>query len=188
MSRQRVRYLDDMTSPAPVAVTVVGNDRPGIVASVTQALYELGCNLEDATSTILRGHFSMMLVVRPPEGTDAGLIDERLQGVGQTLGLVVSARPVEEAEARTVQPTHMVSVYGADRPGIVFRVAEALAGGGSNITDLTSRLIGSDEQPVYAVMMEVAVTDENATADALDRLREELGLDVSLRPLETDLL
>ena len=48
---------------APLSVTVVGQDRPGIVAAVAEALYDLGCNLEDATSTILRGHFSMMLVV-----------------------------------------------------------------------------------------------------------------------------
>jgi glycine cleavage system transcriptional repressor len=173
---------------APVAVTVVGNDRPGIVAAVTQALYDLGCNLEDATSTILRGHFSMMLVVRPPEGTDAAQVDERLRAVGESLGLIVAARPVEEAETDSAEPTHMVSVYGADRPGIVFRVAEVLAASGSNITDLTSRLIGSEEQPVYAVMMEVALEDPEGAGRALEELRDELGLDVSLRPLETDLL
>ena len=177
-----------MASPAPIAVTVVGNDRPGIVAAVTRGLYELGCNLEDATSTILRGHFSMMLVVRPPDGVDATAIDARLREIGDPLGLVVSARPVDEADISPVEPTHMVSVYGADRPGIVFRVAEVLAEGGSNITDLTSRLIGSEEQPVYAVMMEVALDDEVATAGALERLREQLDLDVSLHPLDTDLL
>ncbi|MDQ4145353.1 MAG: ACT domain-containing protein [Actinomycetota bacterium] len=177
-----------MTNSPPVAVTVVGNDRPGIVAAVTRALFDLGCNLEDATSTILRGHFSMMLVVRPPETTDAQALDEALRRVGEPLGLLVSARPVDEADARPGAPTHMVSVYGADRPGIVFRVAEVLASSGSNITDLTSRLIGSDDQPVYAVMMEVALEDESSTGAALERLRDDLGLDVSLRPLEADLL
>ena len=171
-----------------VAVTVVGNDRPGIVAAVTKALYELGCNLEDATSTILRGHFSMMLVIRPPDGTDATQVDGRLRAVGESLGLIVSARPVAEAEVDSAGPTHMVSVYGADRPGIVFRVAEVLAASGANITDLTSRLIGSEEQPVYAVMMEVSINDPEAAGRSLEQLREELGLDVSLHPLETDLL
>lgn len=177
-----------MTQSAPVAVTVVGSDRPGIVAAVCRALFELGCNLEDATSTILRGHFSMMLVVRPPAGVDATRVEEHLRAAGDPLGLVVSARPIQEADAHTAAPTHMVSVYGADRPGIVFRVADVLARDGSNITDLTSRLIGSEEQPVYAVMMEVAVSDPEALAGALDELRDELGLDVSLRPLDADLL
>jgi glycine cleavage system transcriptional repressor len=172
----------------PLAVTVVGNDRPGIVAAITKVLYELGCNLEDATSTILRGHFSMMLVVRPPDGTDVAMVDERLRQAGEELGLLVAARPIDEADPQPPTPTHMVSVYGADRPGIVHRVAEVLARNGSNITDLTSRLIGSEEQPVYAVMMEVSFADGDAAQAELDKLREELGLDVSVHPLETDFL
>ena len=36
-----------------VAVTVIGNDRPGIVAGVSKALFDAGCNLEDVSSTIL---------------------------------------------------------------------------------------------------------------------------------------
>ncbi len=178
-------------TPSPVAVTVVGNDRPGIVAAVTRGLYELGCNLEDATSTILRGHFSMMLVVRPPEGTDAAAIDERLRDIGDPLGLIVSARPVDEADLAPVEPTHMVSVYGADRPGIVFRVAQVLAEGGSNITDLTSRLVedrGTEQgPPVYAVMLEVAFPEGSDPHPRID-LHGDLDVEVSIRPLETDVL
>ena len=47
------------------AVTAVGADRPGIVAAVTGAFAEHGCNLEDSSMTILRGQFAMMLVSRP---------------------------------------------------------------------------------------------------------------------------
>ncbi len=177
-----------MPQSGPIAVTVVGTDRPGIVAAVSRALFDVGCNLEDATSTILRGHFSMVLVVRPPSDVEASTVEEHLRAAAEPLDLLVSARPLQEADAHTAAPTHMVSVYGADRPGIVFRVADVLAAGGSNITDLTSRLIGSEDQPVYAVMMEVAVTDPEALSTALDELRDELDLDVSLRPLDADLL
>jgi glycine cleavage system transcriptional repressor len=175
-------------SPAPISVTVVGKDRPGIVSAVSEALFELGCNLEDATSTILRGHFSMMLVVRPPEGTSAEAVNERLERVGTALGLVVAAQPMEDSDTDPPIPSHMVSVYGGDRPGIVFRVADVLVKTGANITDLTSRLIGTDEAPVYAVMMEAALVDPGATEASLERLREELGLDVSVHPLEADVL
>lgn len=180
--------LGAMSASSLLAVTVVGTDRPGIVAAISRVLYELGCNLEDATSTILRGHFSMMLVVQPPDGADPAEVDAQLRAAAEPLGLLVSARPVVDAHGETPAPTHMVSVYGADRPGIVFRVAETLAAHGSNITDLTSRLIGTEESPVYAVMMEVALPDPDGTAAALERLRAELDLDVSLRPLDADLL
>ena len=177
-----------MTQSKSLSVTVVGKDRPGIVAAVAEALFDLGCNLEDATSTILRGHFSMMLIVRPPEKTDATAVNERLKRVGESLDLIVAAQPMEEADVEPPIPTHMVSVYGGDRPGIVFRVAEVLAQSGANITDLTSRLIGTEERPVYAVMMEAGIPDPASTEEALDRLREELDLDVSVHPLDADVL
>lgn len=175
-----------MTERNLVAVTVVGNDRPGIVAGVSRVLYESGCNLEDATSTILRGHFSMMLIVSSPAGTSAEELEEKLAPVGAELGLSITARSVEEAEMEITPATHMISVYGADQPGIVYRVTEQLAAEGLNITALSSRIIGSDEAPVYALMLEVAA-DETLEA-GVDRLRQELGMDVSVHPIASDLL
>ena len=46
-----------------IAVTVLGHDRPGIVADVTRALADLHGNLEDSTMTLLRGHFVMVLLL-----------------------------------------------------------------------------------------------------------------------------
>lgn len=171
-----------------VAVTVIGNDRPGIVAGVTKVLFDAGCNLEDVSSTILRGHFSMVMIVRAGEGTDAGELEQGLAPVAAELNLVVAARPVEESDVEVPPATHMVSVYGADHPGIVFRVAETLARQGINITDLTSRVIGSDDSPVYALMLEVSATDSASIEDDLAALREELSVDVSVHPLDTDVL
>lgn len=173
---------------SPVAVTVIGNDRVGIVAGIAKVLYDLGCNLEDATSTILRGHFAMMLVVRPPEGVDADALQRELKSVGDRLGVITTAGPVDEANSHVAWPTHMVSVYGADKPGIVYRVAEALAAAGANITDLTSRVTGADEHPVYALMLEVQMTEPDAVQSSLEELKDELGVDVTVRPLDTDLL
>jgi len=178
-----------MTTPRHVAVTVIGNDRPGIVAAVTRTLYDAGCNLEDVTSTILRGHFAMMLFVRVPDDIDAPDLEERLDSVGQEMGLVVTARAVAETPIEIPAPTHIVSVYGADKPGIVYRVAEMLARDDANVTDLTSRVIGTDEHPVYALMLEVALPGSSEAIERdLSSLKSELGVEVTVRPLETDLL
>jgi glycine cleavage system transcriptional repressor len=178
-----------MTTPRHVAVTVIGNDRPGIVAAVARTLYDAGCNLEDVTSTILRGHFAMMLFVRVPDDLNASDLEERLDPVGTEMSLVVTARAVGETPVEVPAPTHIVSVYGSDQPGIVYRVAELLARDGANVTDLTSRVIGSEEHPVYALMLEVALP---ASSDEIERdlssLKSELGVEVTVRLLETDLL
>ena len=49
-----------------LAVTVIGPDRPGIIADVTEALAGTGVNLEDSTMTLLRGHIAMMIVCSGP--------------------------------------------------------------------------------------------------------------------------
>lgn len=175
-----------MTSPTTLlAITVVGTDRPGIVATVARVLLERGCNLEDVSSTILCGHFSMMLVVTAPENVDPATVESDLAEAGRDLGLIVAVRPVPPAAPDVPQPTHVVSVYGADRPGIVFKVAEALAAQGANITDLTSRVIGEDSTPVYALMLEV-VFPTGATEPKLDL--GEMDVEVSIHPVQADVL
>jgi glycine cleavage system transcriptional repressor len=171
-----------------IAVTVVGTDRPGIVAAVTRVLYEHGCNLEDASSTILRGHFAMMLMITPPADLAPGDLEADLSRLGDEHELIISARPVPEVPAERVTPSHMISVYGADKPGIVFRVAEALADAGVNITELTSRVIGPDQEPVYALMLEVAAAKDADIEGLLSRLKAALGVDVSVHPIEADVL
>jgi glycine cleavage system transcriptional repressor len=171
-----------------IAVTAIGNDRPGIVAGVTKTLYDVGCNLEDATSTILRGHFAMTLVVRAPGGTSASDLERALAGTADELDLIVAARAVDETAHDVPQPTHVVSVYGADRPGIVYRATDLLAKAGANITDLASRVIGSDDQPVYALLLEVVIDDAAPVERSLKELGAELGIDISVHPVETDLL
>lgn len=171
-----------------VAVTVVGKDRPGIVAGVTRALYELGCNLEDATSTILRGHFSMVLMVTSPDDLEIGVLDARLQQAAVELDLGITVREVEPTQAQLEPPTHMVSVYGSDRPGIVYKVASALVGAGANITDLTSRLVDSEDRPIYALMLEVSAPKGSDLSASLDALKEELGVDVSVHEIDPDVL
>ena len=177
-----------MTSSSLFAVTVVGEDRSGIVAAVSHVLYELGCNLEDVTSTILRGHFAMVLIVRSPTPLEADELAERLDYAGKAGDLVITARPVAETSREVAPPTHMVSVYGADRPGIVYYVARTLSEVGANITDLTSRVIGADDAPVYALMLEVTAQDGAGLEAALESIRSDLGVEVSLHGIDADVL
>ena len=58
-----------MTGVTLQAITVLGHDRPGIIAETTRILADLGLNIEDSTMTLLRGHFAMMLISAGPAGT-----------------------------------------------------------------------------------------------------------------------
>jgi len=81
-------------------------------------------------------------------------------------------------------PSHVLSVYGADHPGIVHAVAEALAEHGANITDMRTRLTGDPEDPVYVMFLELELRgDAGEVAAALEDVGRDAGVEVSLREL-----
>jgi glycine cleavage system transcriptional repressor len=175
---------------AEYAVTAIGLDRPGIVAAVTGALLELDGNVEDSQMSILRGHFAVMLLVQVPEGTDQAALTDRLGKVRDELGLeAVTVAPVG-AGPESVTPTHVVSVYGADSKGIVHSISAALAGLGVDITDLETKLTGTDDAPVYVMMMEIALgsADPAEVEAAVDRAAADIRVEASLRELDADTL
>jgi glycine cleavage system transcriptional repressor len=175
------------------AVSAVGRDRPGIVAGVTEVLLGRGLNIEDSQMTILCGHFTMMLVVSAPDGLDEGELRGDLQRAGERLELEsVSLADVDEVgPSGQPTPSHVVTVYGTDHPGIVHAVTAALAELRVNITDLNTRLVSEGEEPLYAMMIEVELPD-GLSADDLERsladVGSQQGVEVSVRPLEQDIL
>jgi glycine cleavage system transcriptional repressor len=164
------------------AVTAVGADRPGIVAAVAAALHERGGNIEDSAMTILGGHFAIVLLVAA-DGT-AEELASALRDATADLGLTVSVSAAG-AERRPAEPSHLLSVYGADKPGIVAAVTAELASQGANITDLETQVIG-DEEPVYAMVIELVADDASGLAGGLDRVCGELGVDHTLRVIEAE--
>ncbi len=166
-----------------LAVTAIGADRPGIVAAVTRVLQDRGGNLEDSAMTILGGHFAIVLLVATEEDEDT--LGAALAEATRELGLTVS---ISRADGRRkpVDATHLLSVYGTDRPGIVAGVTETLAELGANITDLETQVIGSGDQAVYAMVIELVAAEEEQLAARLAAVCDELGVDHTLRTIEAE--
>jgi glycine cleavage system transcriptional repressor len=172
-------------------ITAFGQDRPGIVAGLAEGLYRLGCNIEDTCMTRLRGEFSMIVMVRLPEGLSADHLSERLTPHISEMGLTVLCRelPAQAAQRTPVSdaPLFMLSVYGADHPGIVAHVARAVADHNGNITDMNTRVIGSEDRPVYVMILEIqlpAQVQPTELEQALEQLKPMLGVDLTFRPIE----
>jgi glycine cleavage system transcriptional repressor len=174
---------------AHFAVIAIGADRPGIVAALTGALYESAGNLEDVSSSILRGNFAIMLVVDAP--VPAAELERDLERAAKPLGVSVTVRDVEAGAPLKVPATHTLVAYAADRPGIVAGLTRLLADRGVNVTDLSCRISGEAGGPIYVMVAEVAVPP-NVEVEALAReiaaRASELGVDVSFRPIEADTL
>lgn len=173
------------------AVTAVGVDRPGIVAAVTGTLADLECNLEDTAMAILGGHFTMMMLVSAPADLAADALEAALAPATDEFSLDLTVRGVDPA---TLAPSEgelwTVNVRGADHPGIVHGITNALAADGVNIVDLDTRVIDGDGGPVYVMVIDVTVppgTDGAAFTRRLQRVGDELGVVCSAHDADADI-
>lgn len=153
-----------------VAVTAVGTDRPGIVAAITEALRDLGGNLADCRAALLAGSFAIVVVAELPDGVTDDTLRAALSEGSANLGLGVWVGPAEvrgpdHAEAERC----IVSVYGADHPGIVAAVSRAVADLGVNIVDLSSRVVG--DPAIYVLGLEVELPPGMTASDLQTRLQ-----------------
>jgi len=142
-----------------IAVTVLGDDRPGIVADVTEALAGLHGNLEDSTMTVLRGHFAMVLMVRTGAGAEA--VQAALHSLTADGSLVVNARVLgEPGRHQAGGPIYTLRVLGSDRSGIVAEITRVVARHGANIVDLGTRLGAG----LYVLTAKLQLPGETAAA------------------------
>ena len=164
-------------------LTLVGEDRPGIVAKVTAALFEVGGHLGEASMMRLGGNFTIMLMVAF-EGKRAAL-EEILEPVVDSMGLHCHMDEIDGHLHQHQIPEVRVTVFGADRSGIVAQVTGALAEAGFNILDLESDVAGTEEEPIYIMHIEgTAAEGEESLRSALDVVCRD-GIEARVETIET---
>jgi len=174
-----------------VLLSISGRDRPGIVRDVAEALLGVHANIEDSSMTALRGRFTMMLIVALPEEDSLASLRASLAGLEQRSGLTIQSQSLsdEEVDAQAPTPDCVVTVSGADKPGIVHAVAERLAVDGISIVDLSTRTTETKEGEMYMMAMEVQAGDKiDLIADELDRISRKIDVDIEVHPLDTNII
>lgn len=170
------------------ALSAIGRDRPGIVADLAELIYERDCNLEDSSMTILGSEFAVLLLCSG-EGPE---VAERLSAGCKRLEwekrLTVFLRPLEAAPG--VRASHGTAlectVTGADKAGIVARVARTLAEHGVNVTDLRTESRPEPESgtPIYTMRIRMTAPPGLERADLqawLEPVAAALHVDLALR-------
>ncbi len=161
-------------------LTLVGADRPGIVAAVTDVLYQNGWTLGEASMLRLGGNFSIMMMA-----SGEGDLQAAVQPVATEMGLRLHIDPSEGGLHRHHIPNVQIRVTGADRAGIVAQVTAALASIGFNILELESDVAGSEENPVYIMNIQ---GESEQTIESLQQVLEgldEQGVSVQVSAIDT---
>jgi len=167
-------------------LALVGRDRVGIVAQITDALYRGGCNLGEASMLRLGTNFTMMMMVNTQLHENA--LISLIQPTADQLDLHLHIDYIEGEVHPHPEPDVKIVVHGADRAGIVAQVTGELANAGLNILDLETGVGGSNEKPFYFMQIEGNATQGIDTLQSgLEKLKETLqgNIDINLSPLET---
>jgi glycine cleavage system transcriptional repressor len=175
-------------------VTALGKDRPGIVAGVTKVLYRLGCNLEDSAMTRLEDEFTIMLIFSGSAKHSEEKLRRAFEPLAKQLKLVVHLKPLTKAETRTPRKrgrSYLISVYGSDKPGIVYHITDALAKAGVNINDVHTHRTTERGPSLYLLLLEVEIPASKPVERLEQTLRQtarRLGVEISLRSSEAEVL
>ncbi len=116
-------------------ISVLAQDRPGIIADVSDAIFKLGGNLEATSQTILQGWFTMLLSVSFPREVTRAHIEDALHAAGE-FDLMIHPAGAQGGSLSAEGEPYVMTAVGEDKPGIVRRLSRCCAEKGVNIVDV----------------------------------------------------
>jgi glycine cleavage system transcriptional repressor len=124
-------------------ISILCEDRAGLIADVTGRLYDLGINLGDTTFAVLGGGAKLTVVAKLPSDISIADVEDELRSIPVLKGAEMSVAPFtyRETHDQTAQVTHRIEITGDDSPGLIARVSEALRPMGANIVELNSESV-----------------------------------------------
>ena len=170
-----------------IVISVLGPDRPGIIATVARILFERECNIENVSQTILQSEFSGIFIVAMPAGESVEELQRQLKEALDPLYLHVFAKPLETVGpvfAMERSEPFVITTKGPDRKGLVAAITEIIARYGANVTNLQAVFKGGADPNNNIMIYEVDIPsgiDQAALYQDLRAKAAELDLNISIQ-------
>lgn len=168
-------------------LSILGRDRPGIVAAVSRVLFDQNCNVENVSQTMLQTEFAGIFIVSLPDGMTSEDLHRELHAHLSPIGLTVLTKPCDhgtDACAAAACEPFVITTRGPDRKGLVAHISEVIARYGVNITNLQAVFKGGDAPGDNIMIYEVdvpTVVDHQALARDLRSTAESLRLEINIQ-------
>jgi glycine cleavage system regulatory protein len=168
-------------SDSHLILTVIGDDRPGLVEELATAISSHGGNWLESSMAHLSGKFAGIVEVAVP----ADKIPSLRTALTTLQGLKVSAEVAASAKSAPGGRRLTLNLVGHDRIGIVKEVSQVLARHAVNVEDLSTR---TSSAPMSAEILFHCEAELTAAPDfnarelkaALEKLSDDLMVDISL--------
>jgi glycine cleavage system regulatory protein len=165
-----------------LVLTAIGDDRPGLVESLSQAVADHGGSWQESYMAHLAGKFAGILRAEVPTDRAASLEAALRQLASTGLQVVVEASRHQAAgEARSL----LLELIGLDHPGIVRDISHALASRGINVDELTTELTNApmSGEPLFKARVQLRLPADASIddlRDTLEALANDLMVDITL--------
>jgi glycine cleavage system regulatory protein len=168
---------------ATLTLTVIGDDRPGLVSDLSAPISARGANWERSRMSRLAGKFAGIVLLTVPEERLEALVGD-LEALESSQGLQVTVERTDTPRDREVVELHL-ELLGADHPGIVAEISAALAGREVSIEELETDyrdapMAGGKLFEARAVLSAPPTTDTEGLRSMLEALADDLMVDVTL--------
>lgn len=124
-------------------LSVTAEDRPGIVAAVSKTVQDAGGNIDACSQTVVAGYFALMMIISFERPIEPPAFEQALMSHhGLRTHVHAHVRPYQPIEAPELSGAEnfVVTCFGPDVPGVIYRFAALLADKGINIVDLYGQL------------------------------------------------
>jgi glycine cleavage system regulatory protein len=170
-----------------LVMTIIGQDRPGLVDAVAAIVGEHGGNWLESRMSRLGGQFAGILRVEVPAGQEPRLVSALNQLEASGLTIVVAPDPSETAPGPV--RLRLLEIIGQDRPGIVRQISRVLAHSGVNIEELhtecgSAAMTGEALFKARATLRLPAACDIALLRQELEKIAADLIVDVSLADVD----
>jgi len=171
-----------------LVISAIGEDRPGIVNSLSEKILENGCNIIDSRMTVLGGEFAIMMMVSGSWNTIAKL-EDMLSALEKQLKLTIIAKQTESRDQTSKKVPYMVEVVSMDHPGIVNNVADFFSSRNINIEDLStgSYAAAHTGTNMFTMQMVISIPADSHLGDLREHFTEfcdNLNLDAIMEPVK----
>jgi glycine cleavage system regulatory protein len=168
-----------------LVMTVIGNDRPGLVDSVAGIVAEHGGNWLESRMSRLGGQFAGIVHVEVPAEREQALAKALKTLDARGLTVVVHS---DKSQAVAARRTNILEIVGQDRPGIVSQISHTLAESGVNVEELhtecaSAAMSGETLFKARAVLNIPESCDVAKLRQNLEKIAADLIVEISLEKL-----
>jgi glycine cleavage system transcriptional repressor len=171
-----------------------GVDKKGIVFSLSNILKEYDFNIEDSSMIMLRRTFSMIMLLSNEGKFNEARFEKDLAAFMNKNTMTVDIREVAEKEMKEYKhagESWMISISGADKPGIVKTMTEILYKNGANIIGLETKSSENTKPHAYYMFLEVDLPKNKKIEKieaALKKAGSRIGVHVAVNRVENSIL